>query len=149
MKRFRVQQIDHVELFVRSRREAAAWYGRVLGCDIVADVESWARDPMGPLMISSDLGETKLALFRGKPQGSLPPSGIIRVAFRVSGEGFVDFLKRLESLSLSNSDGAAVTAQKVVDHGGAFSIYFCDLDGNALEVTTYDVEAVTARLEGE
>lgn len=31
MAAFRVEQIDHVELFVPDRREAAAWYGRTFG----------------------------------------------------------------------------------------------------------------------
>jgi imidazolonepropionase-like amidohydrolase len=41
------------------------WYKRVLGLEIVPEYEFWAQDPHGPLMISSDGGSTKLALFRG------------------------------------------------------------------------------------
>ena len=60
---FRVDQVDHVELFVPDRKEAARWYGRVLGLVVVPEYESWAQDVQGPLMISSDGGSTKLALF--------------------------------------------------------------------------------------
>jgi catechol 2,3-dioxygenase-like lactoylglutathione lyase family enzyme len=37
--------LDHVELFVRNREEAAAWYARVFGCRPVAGAEEWARLP--------------------------------------------------------------------------------------------------------
>jgi len=51
---FRVDQLDHVELLVPDRYEAARWYERVLGLAIVSDYEYWAQDPNGPLMISPD-----------------------------------------------------------------------------------------------
>ena len=63
--RFRVLQIDHVELFVPDRREAADWYQRILGLEVVPEYQEWAAVPGGPLMISSDDGNTKLALFEG------------------------------------------------------------------------------------
>ena len=55
---FRVLQIDHVELFVPDRHEAAGWYQRILGLDVVPAYQDWAADPGGPLMISSD-GEAR------------------------------------------------------------------------------------------
>ena len=63
---FKVLQIDHVELFVPDRYEAARWYERTLGLQVVPECEPWAVDG-GPLMISSDGGSTKLALFEGQP----------------------------------------------------------------------------------
>ena len=56
---FRVDQIDHVELFVPDRDEAAAWYRDVLGLEVVAAFAHWADDPAGPLMISPDGGSTE------------------------------------------------------------------------------------------
>ncbi|MCB8934162.1 MAG: VOC family protein [Candidatus Promineofilum sp.] len=38
-KPFRVIQIDHVEFFVPDQYEAAAWYQRTLGLEIVPDYE--------------------------------------------------------------------------------------------------------------
>jgi len=63
MASFRVLQIDHVELLVPDRYEAARWYQRILGLEVVPEYQDWAADPGGPLMISSDDGNTKLALF--------------------------------------------------------------------------------------
>ncbi len=69
---FHVLQIDHVELFVPDRHEAAGWYQRVLGLAVLPEYQEWATDQGGPLMISSDDGNTKLALFEGQPQSSDP-----------------------------------------------------------------------------
>lgn len=138
---FRVEQIDHVEVFVPDRYEAAAWYERVLGLAILRDLEDWAV-PGGPLMISSDGGRTMLALFEGEPLGSREPVGHIRVAFRVNGAGFRQFRSRLDDVAVFNHTSARVTSASVVDHGKAFSIYFSDPYGNRCEVTTYDYDAV-------
>src|SRR5688572_3110423 len=133
---FKVLQIDHVELFVPDRYEAAKWYDRVLGLQIVPECEPWAADG-GPLMISSDGGSTKLALFEGQPAASGPTAAFRRVAFRVTAAGFVDFLKRNPEL---------VTKKSVVDHQQAYSIYFDDPYGHHLEVTTYEYDDTSALL---
>ena len=147
MKPFRVSQIDHVELFVPDRYEAAEWYRRTLGLEIVVAYEAWASDPRGPLMISSDDGGTKLALFTGQPQPSGPAAGWHLVAFRVDADGFVEFVKRLPDQRLVDDRRQAVTADSVVDHQQAYSVYFSDPYGHRLEVTTYDYEATRAALE--
>ena len=138
--------IDHVELFVPNRREAAVWYGHVLGLSVVPGYEAWANDPHGPLMISSDGGSTKLALFEGAPQGDRPTAGFHLVAFRVDADGFLDFVRRLVELQLRDHRGRSVTRELVVDHDQAFSIYFSDPYGHRLEMTTYDHQQVRAAL---
>ena len=144
---FRVDQIDHVELFVPDRREAAEWYRRVLGLTIIPEYEHWASDPRGPLMISSDGGSTKLALFEGVPQGARETAGFHLVAFRVNGENFANFLERLAELNLTDHRGQPVTPDSVRDHSGAYSIYFCDPFGHRLELTSYDYADLRSRLE--
>lgn len=66
-KPFRVIQIDHIEFFVPDQHEAAAWYRRTLGLEIVLAYEQWASS--GPLMIAGQSGRTMLALFQGEPRG--------------------------------------------------------------------------------
>ncbi|HEU5304344.1 MAG TPA: VOC family protein, partial [Gemmatimonadales bacterium] len=112
--------LDHVELFVPDRAQAAEWYGRVLGCRPVPGTEEWASHPQGPLMVSPDHGRTKLALFAGEPQGSRSTAGFHRVAFRLSGAEWLAFVGRLPELDLR--EGNRTT--RVVDHGGAWSVYF-------------------------
>jgi catechol 2,3-dioxygenase-like lactoylglutathione lyase family enzyme len=134
---FRVLQIDHVELFVPDRYQAAQWYERVLGLQIVPECEPWAVEG-GPLMISSDGGGTKLALFEGQPTACPHTAAFRRVAFRVTGSGFAEFLRRLPELTLTDSRRQPVTAASIVDHRQSYSIYFDDPYGHELEVTTYD-----------
>lgn len=141
---FRVQQIDHVEFFVSDQYEAAAWYNRVLGLEIVPEFEDWAAD--GPLMIATESARTLLALFQGEPRGDRPTAGFHRVAFRVDGPGFLRFLARLADVAIDNRDGRRLTADQVVDHQKSWSIYFKDPYGHLLEVTTYDYDQVATAL---
>ncbi len=143
---FKVLQIDHVELFVPDRYEAARWYEHTLGLQVVPECEPWAAGG-GPLMISSDSGSTKLALFEGQPASSTQTAAFRRVAFRVKGDGFAEFLRRLPDLALKDSRQSPVTAESVVDHQQAYSIYFDDPWGHLLEVTTYDYDDTKARLK--
>ena len=142
-KKFRVGQIDHVEVFVPDRHEAAKWYEQILGLEVVKAYEDWASAAGGPLMISSDRGATMLALFEGKPSGNRESTGHHRVAFRVDGAAFLEFLKRLKRSTIFDARSRRVTAQQVVDHGKSYSIYFCDPYGNRTEVTTYDYEEIS------
>ena len=142
---FKVLQIDHVELFVPDRYEAARWYERVLGLQIVPECEGWARDG-GPLMISSDAGRTKLALFEGQPAGADETSAFRRVAFSVSGDQYLEFLRRVPGLQLKDSRDRMVTGTSSVDHDISFSIYFNDPFQHQLEVTSYDHELIRAAL---
>lgn len=127
-------RLDHVELFVPQREAAAEWYQQVLDLTAVAAAADWATDPEGPLMISGDGGDTKLALFRGKRPGGGSGAGFFRVAFRVEGREFLTFVERLERLGI----GEAGARPRVVDHDLSFSVYFTDPYGHRLEVTTYD-----------
>ena len=142
---FRVQQIDHVELFVPDMHEAARWYEHALGLQIVPDFENWAVGG-GPLMISSDGGNTKLALFQGEPTPGGPTVAFRRVAFRVTAAGFAEFILRLAELELVDSRGRRVSRDGIVDHKKAWSIYFSDPYGHSLEVTTYEYDQTATRL---
>jgi catechol 2,3-dioxygenase-like lactoylglutathione lyase family enzyme len=140
--RFAVRQIDHVELFVPDRAEAADWYARLLGLKRLGSAARWADDPRGPLMISPDGGRTMIALFTGTPQGDRELVGFSRVAFRVEAQGFLDFVAGAGDLGLSEGDAPL----RIRDHGIAYSAYFKDPWGNRLEVTTYDHARVRERL---
>lgn len=139
---FRVSQIDHVHVFVADRRASARWYAEVLGLEVFHEIES--EEDGGPLVVSSDGGSTGLALFKSKPGAARTHS---TVAFRVGGDGFLEFLGRLSSLKVEGANGQTLAASDVVDHDYCYSVYFSDPDGNPYELTTYDYDDVRARLE--
>ncbi len=143
---FSVDQIDHVELFVPDREEAAKWYERILGLKIIEEFRHWAV-PKGPLMISTPNAQTKLALFIGEPRGSKPTAGFHITAFRVNGERFLQFLDRLKNFQVFSENGNQLTKSDARDHGKAYSIYFNDPWGHRLEITTYDYEFVNKVLK--
>ncbi len=137
-----IDGIDHVELVVPDRYEAAEWYERILGLSVCEGLEFWAEEG-GPLVMSNDGGTTKLALFEGDPRTAPTPR---RVAFRADGAGFLRFLDRLADFELEGADGGRVARSDAVDHDASFSIYFHDPYGTPFEVTTYDYEEVRRAL---
>jgi catechol 2,3-dioxygenase-like lactoylglutathione lyase family enzyme len=139
MDSFRVAQVDHIELFVPDRNEAAAWYARTLGLSPVPEFLHWAADPHSPLMIATAEAGTKLALFEGLPQGPRPAAGFYRVAFRVDRRAFESFRLHIRDNPVFDEQGREVRELTVSDHGVAWSLYFCDPWGHRFEVTTYDV----------
>ncbi len=145
--KFRVDQIDHAELTVPNRTEAAKWYEAILGLEVLPEFQFWSDDTNGPLMIGTASGGTKLALFQGCPLGSERAVGFHLVAFRVSGEAFLTFHSQIESLRLVDSNGLFVHRNHWKDHTKAISIYFSDPWGNQLELTTYDHETVRSALK--
>lgn len=145
MSDFKVEQIDHVHVYVSDQHEAARWYERVLGLKVLD--ESANLDAGGPLVVSSDGGSTSLALFKKQADEAYLMKATT-VAFRVEGRGFLNFLTRLGDHEAPDAVGPRFTREDVIDHGYCFSVYFSDPDGNPYEVTTYDYEDVRARLGG-
>ncbi len=146
MSGFRVEQIDHVELFVPDQHQAATWFERVFGLRLMPEYVHWVAT--GPLMLASATGDTKLALFRGEPREAAAQANFRRVAFRVTAAGMVEFLNRLGGLELHTENGRALRREDLVDHDGSLSIYFNDPWGHRFEITTYEVERF-AQLGGQ
>ena len=140
---FKVSQIDHVHVYVADRRASARWYADVLGLEVCHEIEG--EDDGGPLVVSSDGGNTSLALFKARPRAERTHT---TVAFRVGGAGFLEFLGRLSALTVEGENGRPLAASDVVDHDYCYSVYFNDPDGNPYELTTYDYDDVRARLGG-
>lgn len=131
-------KLDHIEIFVPKRWEAAQWYSKVLGFTVLEEHIHWA-DEGGPLMISNDQGQTMLALFKGSGQGDAKVRGFRRLAFRVSATEFVSFVR-----SSGSWRSPALDESNIQDHDKALSVYFSDPHGNLLEVTTYDYQEAKA-----
>jgi catechol-2,3-dioxygenase len=140
MRRRSAYRLDHVHLLVADRELSAAWYELSLGFKRV----STSSDPYGPLLISGDGGQTGIALFTSKVKAD--PSRV--VAFKVSAEEFLAFAVDLEERELKAPDGARLVAEEVLDHGDVLSFYLHDPDGNAIEITTDEVDAARLGLRG-
>jgi catechol-2,3-dioxygenase len=89
-----------------------------------------------PVMIGA--GGTMLALFQAPPESASrpsereqPPLRWRRVAWRTNLSGFEAAQEHLAALG--------IVFRGPVDHGGTWSIYFQDPDGNPLEITTPSV----------
>lgn len=128
MSVFKIDQLDHVEVFVRDIDAAIAWYDRVFGLKVV---RRW--DP-APVMIS--VGDAMIALFKARREGpdngdgdTQPAIRWRRVAWRVAPEKFEAAQQHLRTC------GVEFTGP--IDHDGPLSIYFNDPDGNPLEITCY------------
>lgn len=124
--------IDHIHVYVSDWSSAERWYGEVLGFRRVAAYESWAV-PGGPLTIESADGSVHLALF----EQEIPPGHSV-IAFGASAEDFLAWKQHLEEQGLK---------LRISDHELAYSLYFSDPDDNLHEITTYEHDAVRARLE--
>jgi catechol 2,3-dioxygenase-like lactoylglutathione lyase family enzyme len=141
MSRFRVEGLDHVHVYVRDRAEAAKWYGSVLGFRREARFGSWAREIGGPLTLTAGDGLTHLALFEDSKRAGKATT----VALRVDGASFAAFHKRSAQLPLFDKRRRP-SPPRLQDHALSLSLYFNDRDGNPIELTTYEVDLVRARV---
>ena len=126
---FRVDSIDHVEVFVSDIESAARWYQEVMGLE---EIHRW--EP-GPVMIGT--GGTLLALFPARSPAepatnteSTRIPGWRRVAWKTDHKGFSEAQRHLSELEIPFAGP--------IDHDISWSIYFADPDGNPLEITTYE-----------
>lgn len=138
-------QIDHIEVFVPDREEAAAWYQKALGIAVAQPYRFWAAEG-GPLMLTTPDAGTKIALFRGTPQGDGEVRGLRRLAFRVDGNRFLAFLDGTGGTALAECVEQPINRAAAVDHTKSWSVYFSDPWGTLLEITTYDYEQVQQAL---
>ena len=138
---FSVEDIDHIEMFVSDREKAAKWYEEIFGLKPIKELEMWSK--IGPLFIGNKDRSVTLAIMNGKKDFD---GSINRMAFRTTGEKFIDFLNRVDEMGLFFLK-EKVTKEQVVDHDLSYSIYFDDPDGNKLELTCYDHEYLKSRIK--
>ena len=98
----------------------------------VQEFEHWVSSD-GPLFMGNAERTVLLAIFEGPLQATRST-----VAFRVSGQDFLSWLKHL-----------AFPSVEAVDHGSSWSLYFTDPDGNPFEITSYDYEWLKRQLRHE
>lgn len=120
----KLEGIDHVAISVPDIARTTAWYREVLGFERL-HADEWGDEPA-----FIGIGSTALALFAGGSAGA-SDGPMLHLAFRATGSEFV---------RAKNELSARAIALHFEDHGIAHSIYFRDLNGLRLEITTYDIE---------
>ena len=122
---------DHIHVYVPDREAAARWFAEVLGFSVVEKLRVWAPNG-GPLTIADAAGKIHLALFE-KPD-FVPQTAI---AFGAGASDFLAWKQLLEARGI---------LARCTDHSLAWSLYFHDPFRNMYEITTYEVDAVSAAL---
>ena len=132
MEEIKIQNIDHIHVFVSDGENALQWYNNILG--LKPSDKMVVLPDSGPLMISNHEGNINIALFKGQPNNNHSV-----IAFKVSGKEFIN---------CHNTINHSLTANlEVVDHDIQFSIYFEDPFGNPYEITSYDHDMLTNHYE--
>jgi catechol 2,3-dioxygenase-like lactoylglutathione lyase family enzyme len=125
-----LEGIDHVALSVRDVERAAQWYVDVLGFERRYE-GMWDGVPT---FIGK--GTTSIALFPANPNARSTSSSrggirMLHLAFRASHENFAGAQEELKRHGIKF---------QFQDHEISHSIYFSDLDGHELEITTYELK---------
>lgn len=127
-----LHSLDHIALAVRDVAASAAWYADVLGLKRVHG-NVWGDVPT--MMAAGN--DTMLALFPVKGDNPKPPPGkdvvaMRHFAFRTGRAGFEQAQTHLRERGIDF---------RFEDHTISHSIYFHDLDGHEVEITTYEVSS--------
>ena len=126
MTTFRLDRLDHVSVNVSDRPASIAWYRDVLGLE----QRNEPRQDDWPVFMG-EFGRC-IALFQAEvesPARAWESTGLRHVAFMVSRE---DLDRAREHLVAHGVEF------RFEDHGNALSVYVADLDGNVVELTTYE-----------
>lgn len=119
--------IDHVHVYVPSRRQAADWYAAHLGFHIVEELAVWTAEDSGPMTIADAADRIHFALFKSDTRKP------VSLAFGATAPEYLAWRAHLQERQL---------LARETDHDLSFSMYFSDPFGNQIEITTYDHEAI-------
>lgn len=128
-----LKNIDHIHVYVPSRKQAAEWFEEVLGFKVIEKFQVWAAN-QGPLTIGNDDDTIHLALFE---KADFKP--MTNIAFGADADNFVTWKQLLEQRGM---------AVRCTDHQLAWSLYFEDPYQNMYEITCYDHGNVARALKG-
>ena len=128
----KLQNIDHIHVFVSDLPKALDWYNNVLG--LKPSEEMVVLPESGPLMIRNNEENINIALFKGMPKNNRAV-----IAFKVSGEEFINCHNTINQSLAENLE--------VIDHDIQFSIYFEDPFGNPYEITSYEYDILASHYD--
>lgn len=128
----KIQGIDHVAVNVRDIDKAVEFYTKVIGLKITE------REPSKPgIEYFLDCGPSLIGIIQAKDLTNAHPFeneglGANHFSFRIHANDFDAMIKRLET------HGVRIEFAKKREK--SWSLYFYDLDGNKLEITSWPIE---------
>lgn len=135
-------RLDHVHLNVTDRPASIAWYGRVLGLNVLGDANP---DPSHPVFLApASVSRLCLSLFVGE----LAVGPNRNIAFHSTAKDFAAFARHLPNADILDHKGQPLHANSYHDYGMALNFDFADPDGNHIELVTYECDAARAALSG-
>jgi catechol 2,3-dioxygenase len=118
--------LGHVNIYVRNADRSREWYERILG------LHTYHHRPGRAAFLSADLDQShEVALMQVGEDAPGPMRGQVGLNHMAWMVESLDALKAAYQRLKDNG----VKIDAVVDHGISLGIYFCDPDGNGLEVS--------------
>lgn len=127
-----INQFDHIHVPVPNREEAAEWYSEHLGFRLCEKLALWLEHEYAPLFLEDPSENVKVALV--KTDNFSPASAI---AFRCGGPELLEWSTYLSGKGI---------LERVADHEVCWSLYFKDVAGNGIEITSYDYGFLSKKL---
>jgi catechol 2,3-dioxygenase-like lactoylglutathione lyase family enzyme len=147
MDPIRITKVDHIHRYTPDKFEAAAWYGKLFGFEILEaqrpNAEKYRR---APLDVANADQSVILALFSTAKSELMGSTAT--VALRVTPEDFVRLVEHSEELDIVKRDGTRLTKADIIHHAatGDQSVYFVDPWGNSIEIIAQCTKDTTERL---
>jgi catechol 2,3-dioxygenase len=118
-------QLSHFGIFTRDIEAMTRFYTGVFGLRMTDHGEG--RNFRMQLHFLSNSPDQHHQLVLASGRGADMPSTVMQLSFKVSE---IDHLRQVRARALA----AGATQMRGMNHGNALSIYFCDIEGNTVEV---------------
>ncbi|MXP51791.1 VOC family protein [Pantoea sp. Seng] len=125
-----ITKIDHIHVYVDDIDKAEHWYQEILGFTRDSSLYFWFEQG-GPLVIRNNGASLSLFLRKSQHPGHT-------MAFAVQASAFLELISTLKSNKI---------AYTVNDHDVSMSLYFSDLNGNKIEITSWEYTQAKQILE--
>lgn len=125
-----ITKIDHIHVYVDDIEKAERWYQEILGFTRDSSLYFWFEQG-GPLVIRNNGASLSLFLRKSQHPGHT-------MAFAVEASALLELIPILKSNKIIYT---------VSDHDVSMSLYFIDLSGNMIEITSWEYTQAKQILE--
>ena len=125
-----ITKIDHIHVYVDDIEKAEHWYQEILGFTRDSSLYFWFEQG-GPLVIRNNGASLSLFLRKSQHPGHT-------MAFAVQASALFELIPILKCKKI---------AYTVSDHDVSMSLYFSDLSGNKIEITSWEYKQAKQILE--